>query len=50
MKCPVCKSENCKDVSVRKHNGVLGLGASCVVSKIEWVCNDCGVYFKPVNQ
>lgn len=47
--CPVCKSENTKDESRREDNGVIGTGYTSWVVEEKHLCNDCGVYFKPVD-
>ncbi len=48
--CPCCKSTNTEDASARKFNGVFGPGGKTVTLFLAWVCNDCGVYFKPLKK
>ncbi len=48
--CPVCKSRNTKDASVRQSNGVIGPGHASWIVDEKWLCNDCGVYFKPIKK
>ena len=48
-RCPVCKSENIKDNSVRKNNGVIGHGFSSWKVNDTRCCLDCGVMFVPVK-
>lgn len=48
--CPVCKSENTEDASTRDNNGVIGPGYMSWIVEEKRLCNDCGVYFKPINK
>lgn len=48
--CPVCKSVNTKDASVRQSNGIIGPGFASWIVDEKWLCNDCGVYFKPIKK
>jgi hypothetical protein len=44
--CPVCKSTNIEDNSIRQDNGIIGPGyASWKVTDTR-CCKDCGVIFK----
>lgn len=48
-KCPVCLSEDIKDISTYESNGIIGHG------KVSWktsdlrACNNCGVVFMPTE-
>lgn len=48
--CPACKSTNTQDASIRENNGIYGPGAASWVVEEKSLCNDCGVYFKPMDR
>ena len=50
LKCPCCKSENIKDESTYKSNGILGPGGSSWKVLDMRSCAECGVLFKPITK
>ena len=48
-RCPVCKSENIADNSMRENNGIYGSGFSSWKINETRVCNECGIMFVPVK-
>ena len=47
--CPVCESENIKDISTYENNGLLGPGAAAWKTFDVRRCNECGVLFQPIE-
>ena len=45
--CPNCKSNNVSDDSIKSNNGILGNGFKSWILKVQYVCNDCHIIFKP---
>lgn len=48
--CPACKSTNTKDASIRENNGKYGPGAASWIAEEKSMCNECGLYFKPMGK
>jgi hypothetical protein len=48
-KCPVCLSEDIKDISTYKSNGIIGSGSSSWKTSDLRGCNNCGVIFMPTK-
>ena len=48
-KCPVCLSDDIKDISTYKSNGVIGSGSASWKTSDLRACNNCGVVFQPTK-
>jgi ribosomal protein L37AE/L43A len=49
-KCPLCLSEDIKDISTYQSNGIFGHGCSSWKTSDLRACNNCGVIFQPTKE
>jgi transcriptional regulator with XRE-family HTH domain len=47
--CPLCNSDNIKDISMYSDNGIFGPGYRVHKTFDAMICNDCGIIFRNVN-
>jgi uncharacterized Zn finger protein len=47
--CPVCHTDDIRDISLRQNNGVYGPGFSSWKVIDLMACNQCGTVFTPYN-
>ncbi len=50
LKCPVCESNNKKEICISENNGVLGPGHRNHIIQQYIVCQDCGIMYVDINK